>query len=872
MSSSIPASNPGTPWQPLAPEDLQGELPAYEILGLLGRGGMGAVYRARQKSLNREVAIKVLPPVAGGDHSAASAERFKIEAQAMARLNHPGIVAVYDAGETPGGLLYFVMEMVHGTDVAQMIRGSGKLPAAHAHAIAAHVCDALAYAHMNGLIHRDIKPANIMVDTQGRVKVADFGVAKALDLATDSTPTNTAVGTPDFMAPEAWTPGMQLDGRADLYAVGVMLYQMLTGNIPRGVWRPVSVVVPGLDPRFDQILFKAMQMDREERHSSATDLRQDLDSLLLETVTAPELQQFYQDQTDHAPPTQTVPEGTGTTGLAVRRRPAKPKTLPVAGLAAAAVFGFAISTFVMFGTGKKPTPTDGTAASSVKAPISPPLPIAVAKAPEPPQAKPPEASPPPAPTAGGIAAADEAGKPVQTMASLKVETPSTAPVGPLPGTTEKPAAQFPPELAMLDKQFTQLRAERVIAPFEADLAKLNTSYLGGIRTKIAEEKASGHLNGILALEAEQEAVAEALKPEGRSSENPASSPVPDTDDEKTPPSLKALRAIYRQQFAHLSATQAASLQALIEPLDKRLGQMEADFTKADHLADAKLVRKYREALGYAAVPATGGAAVPSPARPGSSPGLPPVNARALKTGYTNSLGMKFAAVEGTEVMFCIHETRYKDYAAYAGAVLDVDGSWKDQTIDGYAITQHNEDHPVMNVSWEDAQAFCAWLSNKEGMTYRLPTDREWSIAAGIGDAEDWTPGTTPDTVTQESAAFPWGTKWPPPRGSGNYSDQSRKAARIAGPKTAGFLDLDDGYPTTAPVMKFKPNKFGLYDMGGNVGEWVGDLYDSALDRRWVRGATWWASQPRPMHSSFRLAHPPDTRTASNGFRVVLMLR
>ncbi len=293
MSSSIPASTPGKIWQPPTAEDLAPELPAYEIIHLLGRGGMGAVYKARQKSLNREVAIKVLPPMAAEDDGSMHfAERFKAEAQAMARLNHPGIVAVYDAGETPGGLLYFVMEMVQGTDVSRMIASSGRLPPEHVHAIAAHVCDALAYAHKNGLIHRDIKPANIMVDTQGRVKVADFGLAKAVDAQTGFTQSNMAVGTPDFVAPEALIPGMPVDGRADLYAVGVMLYQMLTGQVPRGAFKPASVVVPGIDRRFDDIVLKAMQVDREERHHSATELRQHLDTLLMPAVPAPDLQRY----------------------------------------------------------------------------------------------------------------------------------------------------------------------------------------------------------------------------------------------------------------------------------------------------------------------------------------------------------------------------------------------------------------------------------------------------------------------------------------------------------------------------------------------------------------------------------------------------
>ena len=177
--AEIPRSNSaGAPlgWEPPAPEELQEMLPQYEITGLIGRGGMGAVYRGVQMTLDRAVAIKILPP--GLDEADATySERFRNEALAMAKLNHPGIVAVYDFGSTSNGMLYIVLQFVDGTDVAQMMAKQGRLPAAHAMSITAHVCDALAYAHEHGIIHRDIKPANIMVGYDGAVKVTDFGLA-----------------------------------------------------------------------------------------------------------------------------------------------------------------------------------------------------------------------------------------------------------------------------------------------------------------------------------------------------------------------------------------------------------------------------------------------------------------------------------------------------------------------------------------------------------------------------------------------------------------------------------------------------------------------------------------------------------------------
>ncbi|CAN5914340.1 hypothetical protein BH11VER1_BH11VER1_25920 [soil metagenome] len=257
-------------------------LPQYQFISLLGRGGMGAVYKAVQLSLDRPVAVKVLADELIDDAEANFVERFKNEARTMARMNHPGIVNVYDFGEAPGGLLYIVMEFVNGTDVAQMVKSQGKLPPEYAHAITAHVSDALQYAHSQGIIHRDIKPANVLINQEGQIKVADFGLAKATDISGNTsglTKTNMTMGTPDYVAPEALMIGMLADHRADLYAVGVMLYNMLTGEIPRGIFKMPSHKL-GSDPRFDSIITKAMETDRDERYQSASEIRRDLDAIL----------------------------------------------------------------------------------------------------------------------------------------------------------------------------------------------------------------------------------------------------------------------------------------------------------------------------------------------------------------------------------------------------------------------------------------------------------------------------------------------------------------------------------------------------------------------------------------------------------------
>lgn len=258
---------------------MQALLPSYRFLSLLGRGGMGAVFKAIQISLNRPVAIKVLPADLMEDADSNFAARFRQEALTMAKLNHPGIVSVFESGQAKG-LLYIVMEFVDGTDVARMIQSGGKISPEFTTTILTQVCDALQYAHQRGVIHRDLKPANLLVTRDRQVKVADFGLAKHHDDAMPGlTKTNLAIGTPDFVAPEALTANTPpLDARADLYSLGVTLYQMLTGEIPRGLWEMPSVRV-GSDPRFDAIIEKAMQPKREARYQSSTELRRDLNEI-----------------------------------------------------------------------------------------------------------------------------------------------------------------------------------------------------------------------------------------------------------------------------------------------------------------------------------------------------------------------------------------------------------------------------------------------------------------------------------------------------------------------------------------------------------------------------------------------------------------
>ena len=202
-ASDVPtcATPPGG-FIPPGPSVLAAQFPQLDIIELLGQGGMGAVYKARQKQLDRIVALKILPPEVG--RTEAFAERFTREARSLAKLNHPRIVSVHDFGHTEAGLYYFIMEFIDGTDLRRVIQ-SGALSSDDALAIVPQVCDALQFAHEEGIVHRDVKPENILIDKKGRVKIADFGLAKLLDRpATVYTLTQAGqrMGTPHYMAPE----------------------------------------------------------------------------------------------------------------------------------------------------------------------------------------------------------------------------------------------------------------------------------------------------------------------------------------------------------------------------------------------------------------------------------------------------------------------------------------------------------------------------------------------------------------------------------------------------------------------------------------------------------------------------------------------
>ena len=257
---------------PLTVEEVAAKIPRLEIIELLGRGGMGAVYKARQRQLDRLVAVKILPPEITGDP--AFAERFNREARAMARLSHPNIVALLEISRTADGLIYFVMEYVDGVNLRQAIQ-AGHMEPAQALAIVPQICDALQFAHDEGVVHRDIKPENILIDKRGRVKIADFGLAKLLgqeSVDRGLTATQQVMGTLRYMAPEQMEGAKSVDHRADIYSLGVVFYELLTGELPIGRFAPPSKMVE-IDVRLDEVVLRALEKKPEQRYQQASEVK-----------------------------------------------------------------------------------------------------------------------------------------------------------------------------------------------------------------------------------------------------------------------------------------------------------------------------------------------------------------------------------------------------------------------------------------------------------------------------------------------------------------------------------------------------------------------------------------------------------------------
>ena len=285
--------------------ELSALLPDFEWLDVIGQGGMGTVYKARQKRLDRLVAVKVLSEEISIDKLFAS--RFEREAKILARLNHPHIVTIHDFGQELD-VYFLVMEHVEGANLAQVLQ-RGPLQIGRALRVARQLCSALLCAHERGILHRDIKPANILLDSEGMVKIADFGLAK-LGGATEAVDTftmpGTTMGTPRYMAPEQWEAPERVDHRADIFAFGMIFYQMLTAKVPSGMIQLPSKTTD-VDSLADHIVRRCLAPEVTDRYEDASALESDL--LALDRTSGAQIRLRAEDSWLRPPPAQLPANG-----------------------------------------------------------------------------------------------------------------------------------------------------------------------------------------------------------------------------------------------------------------------------------------------------------------------------------------------------------------------------------------------------------------------------------------------------------------------------------------------------------------------------------------------------------------------------------
>lgn len=587
-------------WEPPSPEALQKMLPQYEVHMLVGRGGMGAVYKGTQLSLDRAVAIKLLPP-AVEQQDQAFAERFRNEARLMGRMSHPAIVGVYDFGSTADGQLYFVMEYVDGTDVQHMIAREGRLPPEHALAITAHLCDALGYAHKQGIVHRDIKPSNVLIDVEGRVKVADFGLAKLSGKAQHSSLTQTgmAMGTPDYVAPEALMYGSDVDGRADIYAVGVMLYQMLTGDIPRGMFKMPSQKFQSIDPRFDAIVRRALEHDREERYQSSHELRLALDVILTTPYaeSGRESSAVLPKQPPQKPGRTVVPSSRSPGSTSQQNTVAAPKPQPhqppPPAPASGSTMPYIIGALLILGFGgwfivnqPKTTPPHQpqTAGESITPPVPPATPDQkTTPKPQPPTQPQNKPSPAPTPTP------PKPTPPTPTIASAPSApmtppaTPAKAPTVPTspPAVPEEPPLSIPLRLSQLESQFQAAFEREVNAPYNDQISTLGAGYITALDRALLDASKAGRLDEALAVREEKQRYT-------------THKFMPSIDPSSLHQTVVKLRNTYRATEKRYTRQRDAGSLPLYDRYMEVLAALEKETMAKGRSTDAAIVRNKRE--------------------------------------------------------------------------------------------------------------------------------------------------------------------------------------------------------------------------------------------------------------------------------------
>jgi hypothetical protein len=853
------------------------------------------------------------------------ATRFKQEAKAMAKLSHSHILAIHDFGQTADGLLYFVMEFIDGTDLQQIMKSEGHLSPKRAAALISQVCDALEFAHEHGIVHRDIKPSNIMVDKRGQVKVADFGLAKTLhaDDAESShmTMTGTVMGTRAYMAPEQ-AQGKRVDHRADIYSLGAMFYEMLTGEAPHGAIEAPSRKIE-IDVRMDRIVLKALAQDPDRRYQHASEVKSDVTHI-----------------TEHP----LVPKQTGN---------GKRLTL-----AAIVVASLAVAAWFVWQEGGDKTPTrtvSKTAAYNTDYPadLKVPVPDWLRKA----RAE------------GGrlafqkttdVPALFDLGEAAQFDDFVEVfcqdygwlavrrngevwckswdNRGAIASFGPIQVHSICRGAYC--QIVDKDRTLHRLYGGKKHSKPASVWGNLSVSAVTLDRAT-SVGLSSDYGNRFLSLAMDREGMilgADGALPEGmtlppadffqnaahiaaghqtflalepgrplRTWDVRTGKPFPlkAVPEDVVQMDVKNGAILLRQNGSILVVRPDGSTNALgvapppgAEPAIRvKIGQFayaqKSDGTWigwSDRTGDVGKVAGLAAGLGplsdlsagdfqfndgdYKSHPVTGAFLlyiVPNP--PNSSVSSSPSSATQAAP-FSNTLGMKFVPVpitggptNGQRVLFSVWETRVQDYEVFA---KETKRQWpKVEFMQGPT-------HPAVNINWNDAKTYCSWLTERErkqgrlgpNEVYRLPSDHEWSCALGIGELED--AQKLPESKHLNLAGFfPWGRSWPPTSDSGNFSGEEAALSEIKRPTQKVLMGYRDDFVTTAGVGSFPPNRLGLFDLAGNAWEWCDDWYNASKEAKVFRGGAWDSGDQGFLQACARLSNAQVNFNHNYGFRCVL---
>jgi serine/threonine protein kinase/formylglycine-generating enzyme required for sulfatase activity len=866
------------------------KLGRYRIDRVLGKGAMGVVYEGFDPNLGRHVAIKTILKTHMDERTAKDySARFRREAQAVGKLNHANVVQVHDFGEE-GDMAYLVMEFIKGKELKTYFDDNQRFDLKTAVRIMSELCEALEFAHKAGIIHRDVKPGNVMLDAEQRVKLTDFGVARIQDATgTHMTQAGSMVGTPAYMSPEQ-IAGRPVDARSDVFSAGIILYQFLTGEMPftgAGAWTVAKKIMQdeptmpstldrALSPVWDEIVSKALAKDVAKRYQSARALSQALKHGLEGGPKDDDA-----DKTVMIVPKKGVPAAARPGQQEAELefwRSIKDGNDPEDFELYIQQFPHGIyAALAKRKIGKLRGATDATQASTVsgtqtivQTPTNPPVPAPAAAAPytqtialtPPPPSTPPEphSTVPPAVIA---TAPDMAPPPMEhsSMPMMLVVGVAVAILGAIGWFVWKPTPDAPKVQApvqdtkLLEAKRDAEEKAKLAAAEQAANAQKAAEYAAPPKPPAKEtaaekaareraEKAEAARMAAAKAQAEKEAAAAALalrkaelaKLEEEKALTTRKAAEAKVAEEKRAAAAAALalaekhaaEAAERDRIARLAAEKETADKAAAESAERaRLAKLEEE--KAAATRPGRVFRDCQGCPEMVILP-LGSYNMGSPA---SESGRAPTEGPQHRVAITQQIAVGKFEVTFDEWGMCVREGACKENPGDTGW-----GKGK---------------RPVINVSWNDAKQYVKWLAEKTGKGYRLLAEAEWEFAARGGNG----------------GAFSFGNSIGPEQA--NYD----AAFAYAGGATGTRLGK------TATVGSYKPNAFGLYDMHGNVGEWVedclNDTYAGAPNdgsawgvgncgQRLVRGGSW-ESNPSAVRSASRAYFIPFVRLNSVGLRV-----